>query len=105
VAANDLYQECFKILQRIHYKELIPPCLESLATVAAAQSELVWAVHLLGAAEALREAIGTPLPPVYRLDYERVVAKARAQLGNEHFSRAWAEGRAMTLEQAVTKQS
>ena len=62
MAANDLYQECFKILQRIHYKELIPPCLESLATVAAAQSELVWAVHLLGAAEALREAIGTPLP-------------------------------------------
>ena len=104
VAAVALCQECFKILQRIQYKEAIPPCLESLATVAAAQGELVWAAHLLGAAEALREALGTPLPPVYRLDYERVVAKARAQLGNKHFARAWAEGRAMTLEQAVTKQ-
>ncbi|MFL5627238.1 MAG: hypothetical protein ACJ788_16790, partial [Ktedonobacteraceae bacterium] len=87
--------------QRIQYKELIPSCLEGLAAVAAEQSELVWAAHLWGAAEALREAIGTPIPPVYRLNYERAVAKARAQLGNEAFARAWAEGRTKTLEQAM----
>jgi|GEM_PF-4336540 len=33
--------------------------------------------------------------------YERAVAEARAQPGNETFARAWAEGRTMTLEQAV----
>jgi hypothetical protein len=90
VAVVSLCQECFQILQRIQYQEAIPPCLESLATVAAAQGELVWAAHLWGAAEALREALGTPLPPAYRLDYERVVAKARAQLGKEPFARVWA---------------
>jgi hypothetical protein len=80
---------------------LIPSCLEGLAAVATEQGELVWAADLWGAAEALREAIGTPIPPVYRLDYERVVAKVRAQLGNETFAKAWAEGRNMTPEQAL----
>ena len=104
--ARDLYQESFRILCRIQYQELVPPCLEGLATVAAAQGELTWAAaHLWGAAETLRVAIGTPVPPVYRLDYERVVAKARAQLGSETFARAWAEGRTMPLEQAAAGQS
>ncbi|MFL5661402.1 MAG: ATP-binding protein [Ktedonobacteraceae bacterium] len=102
-AARDLYQESFLILQRIQYKELIPSCLEGLAAVAAEQSELVWAAHLWGAAEALREAIGTPIPPVYRLGHERAVAKARTQVGNETFATDWAEGRTMAPEQAVTK--
>jgi tetratricopeptide (TPR) repeat protein len=105
VAARDLYMESFQIIQRIQYKELIPSCLQGLAAVAAEQGELVWAAHLWGAAEALREAIGTPIPPVYRLGYERAVAKARAQLGNVTFARAWSEGRTMTPEQAMTRQS
>lgn len=100
-AARDLYQESFLILQRIQYKELFPSCLEGLAAVAAEQSELVGAAHLWGAAEALREAICTPIPPVYRLGYERAVAKARAQVGNEVFASAWAEGRTMTPEKAL----
>ena len=103
-AAHDLCQESFLILQRIYYQELVPPCLEGLAAVAAAQGEPLWAARLWGAAEALREAIGTPVPPVSRLDYERVVAKARAQPGSETFARAWAEGRTMPLEQAVARQ-
>jgi tetratricopeptide (TPR) repeat protein len=93
VAAHDLYQESFLILQRIQYKELISPCLEGLAAVVAEQGELVWAAHLWGAAEALREAIGTPIPPVYRLSHEQAVAKARAKAGDEAFASAWAEGR------------
>jgi DNA-binding CsgD family transcriptional regulator len=59
-------------------------------------------VRLWGAADALREAMGTPIPPVYRADYERSVAAARAQLGEKAFAAAWAEGRSMTPEQALT---
>src|ERR1700730_10505814 len=101
VAARDLYMESFQIIQRIQYKELIPSCLEGLAAVAAELGELVRAAHLWGAAETLREAIGPPIPPVYRPGYERAVTKARAQAGNEVFARAWAEGRTMTPEQAL----
>jgi predicted ATPase/class 3 adenylate cyclase len=103
--ASSLYQESFSILQRIQYYELIPPCLEGLAALMAERGELVWAGHLWGAAEALREASGTPIPPLYRPDYERAVAKAHAQVGNETFVKAWAEGRTMTPEQAMTRQN
>jgi hypothetical protein len=105
VAARDLYQESFSILQRIQCNELIPSCLEGLAALVTERGELAWAAHLWGAAEALREAIGTPIPRVNRLDYERAVAKARAQSGNEAFARAWAEGRGMMPEQAMTGQT
>ena len=101
VAAHDLYLDSFPILQRIPYQELIPPCLEGLATVAAAQGELVWAAHLWGAAEALREALGTPIPPVYRTSYQQTMAAARNQLGEEDFATTWVQGRSMSPEQAM----
>lgn len=59
------------------------------------------AIRLWGAAEALREEIGCPLPQCLREEYNRNVAVARQTLGAEAFSAAWIEGHAMTLEQAV----
>jgi predicted ATPase/class 3 adenylate cyclase/DNA-binding CsgD family transcriptional regulator len=79
----------------------IAPTLEGLAVVVAAQGETTWAVRLLAAAAALRDSLGTPLPPVYRADYERSVAAACAQLDEQTFAVAWAEGRGMTWEQAL----
>ena len=51
----------------------IPPALEGLAAVVAAQGNAAWAARLWGTAEALREARKDPLAPVYRPDYERAV--------------------------------
>ncbi len=59
-------------------------------------------VALLGAvAAALRENAGGPLPAADAAKHERAVAQARAELGDEAFAKAWAEGRVMGLEQAV----
>jgi hypothetical protein len=57
--------------------------------------------RLLGAAEGLHEAWGTPLPPADRTEHDGCVAALRAALGAEAFATAWAEGRAMSPEQAV----
>jgi hypothetical protein len=65
------------------------------------QGELRWAAQLWGAAEALREGTASPLLPSDRASYEQVMAAARAQLGEEAFASAWAEGRAAPLEQTV----
>ena len=54
------------------------------------------AARLCGAAEALREAIGAPVPR-YRGQYERAIALARATLGEQAFAAAWAAGRALSL--------
>jgi hypothetical protein len=59
------------------------------------------AARLFGAVEALRETRGAPVLPQNREYYQRRVAVARAQLDETAFAAAWAEGRAMTLEQAV----
>jgi DNA-binding NarL/FixJ family response regulator len=62
---------------------------------------ILWAVRLWGAVEVLREAAGIPLSPIERADYERAIAAARTRLGEQAFAAAWAEGRAMTPEQAL----
>jgi hypothetical protein len=58
---------------------------------------------MLGAAEALREVIGAPLSPSERIvyDYDHHVAIVCTTLGRESFTSLWADGRAMTLEQAI----
>jgi non-specific serine/threonine protein kinase len=59
------------------------------------------AARLFGAANALREAIGSPLAPFDQPTYDDDVQAARARLDNDAWESAWAEGQAMTLEQAI----
>src|SRR5438270_4049363 len=100
--AHTLYEESLAMAQEIGDKELLASGLEGLASVVVVQGELAWATCLWGTAEALREAIGAPLQPIERADYEQAVATARDHLGEETFASAWAEGRAMTAEQVLT---
>jgi DNA-binding NarL/FixJ family response regulator len=69
--------------------------------VACMQGEYGRAVRLLGADETLREAIGAGIRALYRADYNQAVATARVQMGEAAFATTWAEGRAMSLAQAI----
>ncbi|WP_455678901.1 BTAD domain-containing putative transcriptional regulator [Streptomyces avidinii] len=51
------------------------------------------AAELLGTAAALRESLGTPLPPAERYDVDRASARLRAALGEDAFTAAFARGR------------
>jgi ATP/maltotriose-dependent transcriptional regulator MalT len=101
-AARACHEESLAIAREMGGKLSIGFSLEGLADVVAVQGDPVWAAQLWGAAEALREAMGTPIPPVYRADYDRSVAAARTRLGEKAFAAAWAQGRMMTPEQALT---
>jgi tetratricopeptide (TPR) repeat protein len=86
----------------------ITECIEGLAWIACSQGQATHdaprftrAARLLGAAAALRASTGNPMPPTYRAANDRTVANVRAQLGEATFAAAAAEGRAMTLEQAI----
>ncbi len=102
--ARTLYEKSLTIAREWNYKVLLPSCLEGLAGVVAAQGDPVWAAQLWGAAESLREVMGTSIFPVYRASYDRSVAAARTQLGEKAFAAAWAQGRMMTPEQALAAQ-
>jgi Tetratricopeptide repeat len=76
-------------------------CLAGLGSVATLEEEPERAARLWGAAERLRQAIGCRPAPAARATYERAIATARAQLGEDAFAAAWAEGNALGLEQAI----
>jgi len=59
------------------------------------------AAHIWGAVEALREEVGIFLPVAEATRYERAIAHARAWVQPEAWVAAWAEGRAMALEQVI----
>ncbi len=99
--ARALSEESLAIAKEIGDRELLASGLEGLASVVAAQGEPAWAARLWGSAEALREAIGAPLQPIERADYDHAVAVVRDNLDPEAFVSAWAEGRAMTAEQVL----
>jgi tetratricopeptide (TPR) repeat protein len=70
-----------------------------LAGVALAEGRPQPAAQLLAAARPIVEL--RHMHPVDRDDYERDITLARAQLGEEAFTAAWAAGQAMSLEQAI----
>jgi DNA-binding SARP family transcriptional activator len=79
-------------------------CVRVLEAVAGAALPMIGAARaarLLGAAEALREEMGTPLSPAERPAYERLLAAVTAALDRTAFIHAWADGRSMTLDEAV----
>jgi DNA-binding NarL/FixJ family response regulator len=60
------------------------------------------AARLWGAADALSEAIGAP-PPRHADRAQDAIAATRRGLGEETFAAAWAEGRALSLDEAVAE--
>lgn len=75
--------------------------IEALAGVAGATGEAIRGAMLLGAAEALREKIQSPVALVARREYDRDLIHTKDQLSPGLFAAAWAKGRVMTLEEAV----
>ncbi|MDP9371536.1 MAG: tetratricopeptide repeat protein, partial [Chloroflexota bacterium] len=75
--------------------------LEELAWAIGAQGQAERAARLAGAAATLSDAGGTPFPPSTRAAAERHLAVARAGLDEGAWATAWAEGQALSLEQAV----
>ncbi len=55
----------------------------------------------MGAADALRRAIGGILEPGRREEFEGASTEVRRALGEEAFATAWERGSAMTLETAA----
>lgn len=73
----------------------------ALAGSLAALGEPLRAAHLLGAALAFLHRSGTLIDPSDQPEHDRNIAFVRAQLGEAAFEAAWAEGQAMTFDQAV----
>jgi non-specific serine/threonine protein kinase len=74
-----------------------------LACVADSEGNAARAARLWGISEAIREAAGLQLPPLASsvMKYESRLTEARARLGEVAFEEAWAEGKSMTINEAI----
>ena len=96
------HEESLAIYREIGDKGGFARSLKDFGSLAALESALARAAILWGAAEKLREEIDAPLYSTEIERYEKDVASARTALSDDTaFDAAWAEGRALTLEQAV----
>ena len=100
-AARAYGEESLSIRRETNDRYGIASSLESLARLLQVQHQPDRAVRLWGASEALREQMGAPLPPNERTEYDRAISAARQSLGDDEFHRAWAAGRAMSMELAI----
>ncbi|HXT34600.1 MAG TPA: DUF6788 family protein [Chloroflexota bacterium] len=72
--------------------------LERLGQLRAAVGQPVAAARLLGAADARRASINTPISPREQPPHDRTAAALRALLGDAAYGAAWTEGQTMDLD-------
>lgn len=101
--AAEPLSEGLLLFQQVNDKRGIAWCLESLAGPATARGEPELAARLLGAAEALREAVRVPVQLAERPAYERHRGAAHEALGDVAFDAAWATGRQQPIAAVITE--
>lgn len=101
--AAALLRDIMRLSREQGYKLAEMYAFFGLACVAASEGRTARAARLWGISETVREQAGLRLPPSARsaLAYEDRLVEACARLGEEAFKGTWAEGKAMTTEQAV----
>jgi len=99
--ATALHKERLAEVKETEDKWVATECNEGLALISIAQEHSERATRLFGAAEAARETFGITSPRSEAGDQECFWATIRERPMETTFAAAWAEGRAMTLEQAV----
>jgi predicted ATPase/class 3 adenylate cyclase len=97
--AASLLQEGLQLVSRQRETFILVEGLEEVAAVALGRDQALLAARLFGASQAMRETSG--LSPLFADDHEQNLAQVHRQLG-EDFAVVWSEGRAMTLEEAIT---
>ncbi len=75
--------------------------LAALAAIAMTLGNTLEAVRLFGAIESLFEKISSVIHSYDSKQYEQNVSIARSKLSSAAFEKAWAEGRALTLKEAI----
>lgn len=100
-SATAFLEEALLLFRQLGELRGVAECLGELAATAAGEDRPGLAAQLYSAATGLRDAIGAPLSPGDVEAQERVLGGVREALGEPAFAEAWADGRGMSLDDAV----
>jgi predicted ATPase/DNA-binding SARP family transcriptional activator len=98
--ARSCFLEALEGLAAVGYRTAVAIMLDNLAAVEARLGHHVRALRLAGAADGLKESAGGRVPPEFA-DLPDPRSSARAEHSDERIAAAWAEGRAMGLDEVV----
>ncbi len=99
--AMERYHEALDLLEATPNKAALVKTFEDIAAASAALGDPAKGARLLGAADAIRRTIRSPLFPSEQAEYEATIAAMRAQLGEDAFDVQWRIGASITLERAL----
>jgi predicted ATPase/DNA-binding SARP family transcriptional activator len=102
--SEERLRESLALLRRMGDRRTLAEGLEALAELRARQRREEEAFALYSAADALREAIGAPLPLGERPRQTRALASLRTALGPERFAATWEAARASDLDTLVARE-
>jgi len=98
-AAISLLRRSLELHTELRDQWRMSSVLEDLAAIAIAQGNAGRAARLLGAAEAIREAIGTVIAPCERLQHNQTTKAVRTALGDEAFDSALRQGQLASMDE------
>ena len=99
--AREIYKQTITGWYELGARPAVAHQLECYAFIAIAEGQPTRASQLLGAAEALRAKVQSPMADDERVEYDQSVARLRSMLAEKDFNSLWAGGRAMSMEQAI----
>ena len=98
-AAISLLRRSLELHSELRDQWRMSSVLEDLAAIALAQGNAPQAARLLGAAEAIREAIGTVIAPCERLQHNQTTKAVRTALGDDAFDAALRQGQLASMDE------
>jgi hypothetical protein len=96
-----LFKEGLILCQQVGEKVSAALAVAGLAGIAGLTGQPERAARVFAAAQAALDAFGIVLDVVDRSDLDRDIQTVRSQMNETSFSNAWAEGRTLTMEQAI----
>ena len=99
--ARALHQEALAQCVEGHHPRGVAESMGLLGANSVDMGQVRGGAVLLGAADGLISGLGTQICLLCRVAYRGGIARARSELGEAEFEKAWQEGQAMTEAQAV----
>ena len=99
--AADCYRDGLALARELRLKIVIMECFYGMAALKDARRQPQQAARLLGVGAMFSEAANYTLPHAEQIEYDSISAALSRVLGQKAFAQAVAEGRALTLEQAI----
>jgi tetratricopeptide (TPR) repeat protein len=99
--AYKMFEECIWRSPREYWAVFIRHAIEGLASLHVSQNQPERAAQLFAWADAMRDKINNPRPPVEQASVDKDWAIIQSKIDDAEFTRLTAEGRTMTMEQII----